>query len=195
MVQELMKTSPVIRAFTAIMPLSEKEIEDFAHITKQQKLTKGEYWIKENKRNDKIAFLLSGYLRKYYIDNDGREITDSFYFESEFCTDLPSIIGNTKPSSNVVAMEDTFLITFSNADFDRLRIRHARFERIYSKLLEQTFLRFYNRVTSLIRQSAKERYRELLQANPVMLQKVTQYHIASYLGISHQHLSRLRSAR
>ena len=192
---ETMNTSAVIKAFTDILPVSEKEIEDFIQITSEEKLSRGQFWIKENKRNERIGFLLNGYLRKYYIDNYGKEITDAFYFSSDFCTDLPSIIGNTRPSSYIVAMEETSLITFSYADFDKLRIQYPRFERIYSKFLELNFIKFYNRTTSFIQQSPKERYTELLKANPTILQKTTQYHIASYLGISYQHLSRLRSAR
>ena len=187
--------SPVINAFTRILPLSEKEIQDFIQITKEEKLSKGQFWIKENKRNERIGFLLNGYLRKYYIDNYGKEITDAFYFSSDFCTELPSIIGNATPSSYIVAMEETSLITFSYPDFDKLRIKYPRFERIYSKFLELNFLKFYNRTTSFIQQTPKERYTELLKGNPMILQKATQYHIASYLGISYQHLSRLRSAR
>ena len=164
-------------------------------IIEEEKLSKGELWIKEGKRNETIAFLVNGYLRKYYVNNDGKEITDYFYFQSDFCTELPSIIGKTRPTSNVVAMEDTDLVTFSYADFDKLRLKHGSFERIYSILLEQTFLRFYNRTVSFIQQTPKERYDELVRTRPLVLQRVTQYHIASYLGISYQHLSRLRSAK
>jgi CRP-like cAMP-binding protein len=192
---ETMSTSPIIHAFIHILPLNEKEIEHFIQITKEENLSKGQFWVKENKPNERIGFLVSGYLRKYYTDNYGKEITDAFYFSQDFCTDLPSIIGNTKSSSYIVAMEETSLITFSYADFDKLRTKYPTFERIYSKFLELNFLKFYNRTTSFIQQTPKERYMEMLKRNPIILQKATQYHIASYLGISYQHLSRLRSAK
>lgn len=192
---ETTKTSPLIQAFAHIVPLTEKEIEEFIQITSEEKLPRGQFWAREDKRNERIAFLLDGYLRKYYIDNDGNEITDAFYFSPDFCMDLPSIIGNTKPSSNTVAMEETSLVTFSYAQFDNLRVKYPSFERIYSKFLELNFLKFYNRTTSFIQESPKERYAQLLKRNPTIFQKATQYHIASYLGISYQHLSRLRSAR
>jgi CRP-like cAMP-binding protein len=192
---ETMNTSPVIEAFTQVLPLTEKEITGFVQITREEKLSKGEFWVREDKRNERIGFLLNGYLRKYYIDNAGKEITDAFYFPPDFCADLPSIISNTKPSSNIVAMEQSSLVVFSYADFDKLRTQSPKFERIYSKFLEVNFLKFYDRTTSFIQQSPKERYSELLKGSPIILEKATQYHIASYLGISHQHLSRLRSVR
>jgi hypothetical protein len=58
--------------------------------------------------------------------------------------------------------------------------------------LEQTFLRFYQRATVFTRFDPIDRYRQLVDTRPEILQKATQYHIASYLGISYQHLSRLR---
>jgi len=195
MIAQTTSASPIISAFTRILPLSEKEIQDFTQITREEELFKGQFWIKENKRNERVGFLLNGYLRKYYIGNSGKEITDAFYFSLDFCTELPSIIGNTTPTSYIVAMEETSLITFSYEDFDKLRVKYSRFERIYSKLLELTFLKSYNRTTSFIQQTPKERYTELLRSSPIILQKATQYHIASYLGISYQHLSRLRSVR
>ena len=190
-----MQSSLLIQVFKSICPLEENEIGDFLQICLETKLSKGEFWIKENKRNERIAFLISGYLRKFYVDPEGKEITDYFYFNSDFCADLPSIVGKTKPTSNIVAMEETSMIIFSYADFEQLRTRHPVFERIYSKMLELTFLRFYNRTNSFIQKSPKERYEELLKVHPLILQKATQYHIASYLGISYQHLSRLRSSK
>jgi hypothetical protein len=61
---ETMNTSPLVQAFSHILPLKEKEIEDFVQITKEEKLSRGQFWVKENKRNERIAFLLNGYLRK-----------------------------------------------------------------------------------------------------------------------------------
>src|SRR6516164_5856330 len=127
-----MLISPLLQVFNAILPLSQTEMDDFAQIIDQEKLSKGQFWIKENKVNKKIGFILNGYLRKFYVSNDGNEMTDYFYFASDFCTDLPSIIGKTKPSSNVVAMEETSLITFPYSDFDELRKRYPNFERIYT---------------------------------------------------------------
>jgi CRP-like cAMP-binding protein len=189
------QASAIIQLFCNISPLTERETEEFLQVTKGEKLSEKQFWMKENKSNKKIAFLLNGYLRKYYIDKNGNDITDYFYFQSDFCSDLPSILSNQKPDSYVVAMEDTSLITFSYADFNKLRIKHPNFEHIYSKLLEQAFLRFYFRTTSFTRLSSKERYDELLRLHPTIFQKAKQYHIASYLGISHQHLSRLRGSK
>jgi CRP-like cAMP-binding protein len=186
--------SPIIDCLNKIVPLAPDEIGQFEAITTMEVLPKGTCLIEEEKANHKLAFLNNGYLRKFYVD-DGIEITDAFYFEGDFCGDLPSIIGKTKPTSSIIAMEETTVVTFAYKEFHRLRGKNPKFERIYSYLLEQTFLRFYQRATVFIRLSPIDRYDQLMETHPEILQKATQYHIASYLGISYQHLSRLRARK
>ncbi len=184
----------ILRIFSAIQPLSEKERDDFAGITKEVQVEKGDYWIRENVSNNNIAWLEKGYLRKYFL-LDGNEKTDSFYFENDFCADLPSIIGGHTPTSNIIAMEPTTLIVFSYVAFNKLCSQSPAIEHIYRVMIEQNFLRFYRRTTSFILQTTKERYENLVREEPQVLQRANQYHIASYIGTSYQHLSRLRAEK
>lgn len=186
--------SKIITVLKKTVPLSEEDCNMFLNITSTSQLNKGDYWIESGKKNDKVAFLEDGYLRKFYV-KDGDEITDSFYFENDFCTDLPSIIGNTLPQAGIVAMQKTTLTIFSYDDFSQLCKNSPALEHLLRVMVELTFLRFYNRTVSFILQTPKERYEELLVTNPQILQSAAQYHIASYLGISPQHLSRLRAKK
>jgi CRP-like cAMP-binding protein len=184
--------SKIIEVLRQIAPLSDTDAERLMEITKTIQIQKGDFWIESGKKNDMMAFIDKGYLRKYYV-KDGDEITDFFYFENEFTADLPSIVGNVLPHANVVAMKKTALTAFSYHDFDKLCQSSLAFEHLHRLVFQYTFLRFYNRTMSFIMKTPKERYDELLASNSQVLQNVTQYHIASYLGISAQHLSRLRS--
>jgi len=172
--------------------LPEEDRTNLVGILSRKTLKKGEYWIEANRKNDRVAFLEDGYLRKYYV-KDGNEVTDFFYFENDFCTDLPSIIGNSLPYASIVAMKDTTITTFRYADFNTLCTSSPALEHIHRVIIEYTFLRFYNRTLSFIIKTPKERYDELMASSPDVIQKATQYHIASYLGITPQHLSRLRA--
>jgi CRP-like cAMP-binding protein len=184
----------IIRVLNSFAPLSQKDCNSFLSILTSRDLNKGDYWIEEGKKNNRVAFLEEGYLRKYYI-KDGNEVTDSFYFENDFCADLPSIIGNSPPHGNIIAMQKTTLTIFSYNDFNQLCKNSPGLEHLNRVIVEFTFLRFYKRAVSFIMQTPKERYNELVATNPAIIQKATQYHIASYLGISPQHLSRLRSGK
>ncbi len=184
----------ILQVLNDITPLSKKESDSFLSILATSTLDKGEYWIEKGKRNNNVAFLEEGYLRKYYV-KDGNEITDFFYFENDFSADLPSIISRSAPHASMVAMEKTTLTTFLYHEFNKLCKKSLAFEHIHRTIIESTFLRFYNRSLSFIVQTPKERYDELVVSNPNVLKRAAQYHIASYLGISPQHLSRLRGKK
>ena len=154
-------------------------------------LEKGEYWIRAGKKNSQVAFVNEGYLRKFYL-RDGIEITDFFYFDNDFSADLPSILDHTVPKASIVAMRKTTLTTFSYHAFNELCKQSAALEHLHRLIVEHTFLRFYKRSVSFILQTPKERYEDLIDSYPKVLEQANQYHIASYLGISPQHLSRLR---
>jgi len=189
----MMETN-ILRFLNGVSPLSEKDNDDILKIVKTKQLKKGEHWLEEGKANYRIAFIEEGYLRKYYV-KDGNEITDAFYFENDICADLPSIIGKTKSVANSVAMQDTVLTAFSYAEFNQLCERSPALEHLNRTLVEITFLRFYDRTASFILKTPKERYDDLVKAKSPILQKATQYHISSYLGIGPQHLSRLRAEK
>jgi CRP-like cAMP-binding protein len=184
----------ILKFLNAVNPLSEEDCENVLGILKTKQLKKGDYWLEEGKANYNVAFVEEGYLRRYWL-KEGNEITDTFYFENDLCVDLPSIISQTKPLSNVIAMQSTSLTIFSYTEFNKLCEKSMALEHLNRILVEGSLLRFYNRTASFILQTPKERYDDLVNAKSPVLQKATQYHIASYLGIGPQHLSRLRAIK
>jgi CRP/FNR family transcriptional regulator, anaerobic regulatory protein len=184
----------ILKFLNAVNPLSEEDCDNVLKLLKTKQLKKGDYWLEEGKVNHYVAFVDEGYLRRYWT-KDGNEITDNFYFENDVCVDLPSIIGKTKLLSNVIAMQRTSLTIFSYTEFNKLCEKSLALEHLNRILVERSLLRFYNRTISFILKTPKERYDDLVNAKSSILQKATQYHIASYLGIGPQHLSRLRAAK
>ncbi len=181
----------IIQVFNDITPLSDRDRNCLNEILNSLCLDKGEYWIREGKKNYDIAFIDKGYLRKFYL-KDGNEITDFFYFDNDFSADLPSILGSTIPMASIIAMQKTTLTTFSYYAFNELCKQSPAIEHLHRLMIESSFLRFYKRSVSFILQTPKERYDDLVVSYPNVFKKAAQYHIASYLGISPQHLSRLR---
>lgn len=181
----------VIQVLNSIVTLRDEDCLRLNEILLTKHLNKGDYWIEADKKNYQIAFIEEGYLRKFY-NKDDKEITDFFYFENDFCADLPSIIANTNSQASIVAMQKTIVTTFKYSDFNALCQESPILEHLHRVIVELTFLRFYKRSVSFIMQTPTERYHDLMVTYPTVFQKATQYHIASYLGISAQHLSRLR---
>ena len=184
----------IIQVFNDITPLSDRDRNSLNEILNSLCLDKGEYWIREGKKNYDIAFIDKGYLRKFYL-KDGNEITDFFYFDNDFSADLPSILGSTNPTASIIAMQKTTLTTFSYHAFNELCKQSPAIEHLHRLMIESSFLRFYKRSVSFILQTPKERYDDLVVSYPNVFKKAAQYHIASYLGISPQHLSRLRKQK
>ena len=125
--------SKIIKVLKKIAPLSADDCDKFLNITTTSQLKKGDYWIQSGIKNDKIAFLEEGYLRKFYV-TEGNERTDFFYFENDFSADLPSIIDNSSPHASIVAMRKTELTIFSYNDFNEL-VKQHRLSSIYIVLL------------------------------------------------------------
>lgn len=184
----------IIEVVNNFVALSNEECKQLEDLLETVQLDKGDYWIREGNKNHHVAFIEQGYLRKFYV-KDGKEITDFFYFENEFSVDLPSILENRTPDANIMAMQKTSLTTFSYYHFNELCKQSLTFEHLHRLLIQFTFLRFYKRTTSFILKTPKERYDDLIASYPDVFQRSAQYHIASYLGISPQHLSRIRGQK
>ena len=182
-----------VKAISGISYFTPDDISLLTSICQSKDLQKGDYWSKENHASDKIGFIETGYLRKFYRKDD-KEITDSFYFENSFTADLPSIITNRASLSSAIAEEDTSVTWFSYKALNELCSTSHRIEHFVREMIEMTFAQFYYRTVSFILRSPKERYDDLIKEFSQVLQRAKQYHIASYLGISAQHLSRLRSS-
>lgn len=183
--------------FALLHSLSSIDAADYAAfkgISKERILTKGEFWIRQGDFASEVAFVQKGYLRKYYIE-EGQDITDFFYLESSFMGDLPSIFSAAPTLSYVEAMEPCLLRVWNYQHIDTLCKTSHTLERLMRKITELSFVTFYNRTKSFTTQSPKERYHTLMQQQPSVLQRATQYHIASYLGIGPQHLSSIRSTK
>ncbi|MDR2271317.1 MAG: cyclic nucleotide-binding domain-containing protein [Sphingobacterium sp.] len=152
---------------------------------------KGTTLLKEGQKSKNSYFVLKGCIRIYYIV-DGEEKTTAFYTEMEALTP-PCVISKTPAEYYVSCVEDTILLV-SNADMEvEINSKFPKFEimcRILSEeLLAKQKIDFYEFKIS----SPEQRYLNLLQKRPDLIQRVPQHQLASYLGIQPQSLSRLRA--
>lgn len=183
-----------LKILSTMAPLTPEEQEALAGLAKVVHLSKGDWWVREGLRADRVGFIEKGYLRKYYI-KDGKELTDYFYFDHSFVGDIPAILTNKPSIVNVVTMEASELLVFSYAAIEALCSKYHGIEHLMRIIIQQTFITFYHRSASFILSTPQERYEHLLMEQPAVLERAAQYHIASFLGITPQHLSRLRARR
>lgn len=152
---------------------------------------KGTVLLKEGQTSKDSYFVLKGCIRTYYV-LDGEEKTTAFYTEMDVLTP-PCVISKTPSDYYISCTEDTIL-TVSNSDMEvEVNSKFPKFEimcRILSEeLLAKQRIDFDEFKTS----SPEQRYLNLLQSRPDLIQRVPQHQLASYLGIKPQSLSRLRA--
>jgi CRP-like cAMP-binding protein len=152
---------------------------------------KGTVILKEGQKSRESFFVLKGCIRVYYI-KDGEEKTTEFYTEMEGLTP-PCVINNTPSDNYISTIEDTMLL-ISNVDMsEEVNRKFPKFDtmcRVFSEeLLAKERINFDEFKTS----SPEQRYMNLLQKRPDLIQRVPQHQLASYLGIKPQSLSRLRA--
>ena len=140
----------------------------------------------------KLIFVSSGLLRFYYPSEDGKESNKAFLTEGAFGGALAAASLGLPLIYGVEALEETALLAADLSDLCALYDEHPVFDRFGRKLAERLLTRKELRMRALLQQSAKERYLELRQAQPDLVRRVPQYHLASYLGVTEASLSRLK---
>ncbi len=139
-----------------------------------------------------LAFVKTGVLRSF-LTTDEREITNAFFLPGSFASAFTSFITQTPSSWAVQAVESCELVVFSHDLLQTLYTRHRAWLHFGKALMEEQFIQKCRRERSLLRDTADQRYQAMLQQYPSLEQHVPQYHIASYLGMQPETLSRLRA--
>ena len=139
-----------------------------------------------------VLFVARGLLRFYYPADDGRESNKAFVAEGEFAGALAAANLGLPLLYGVQALEPTTVLATPYTDFVALMEADPAFERLGRKLAELILTRKELRTRSLLLQSARERYLDFVAQHPGLVQRVPLYHIASLLGVTDVHLSRVR---
>ena len=172
--------------------MSEETQDYLQQIFTQEVLPKGEYLIEEGKVCRHLYFLEKGCLRGFY-NLDGKEITHWFGFENDFVTSFHSFITQTPAVENIQLMEGSVLWSISKDALARLLDQHQDAERLLRIAYEKYYIKLEGRFVNSQFRTAAERYEQLLEENPEIIERVPLGYIASYLGISQETLSRVRS--
>ncbi|GAA5521263.1 Crp/Fnr family transcriptional regulator [Aliifodinibius salicampi] len=172
-------------------PLSHKGLNELLSSFKQRVIPQNTIILKETETDRKLRFLNKGVIREYYL-NDHREVNINFYTKPRFITDFSSFINTVKTKRNQQSLTDIELLELDRIPFFKLLEKYECREEfrdlVFEQLLKIREMFEYNRVTK----TPEELYKELRIYKPEWLQEIPQYHIASYLGITPETLSRIR---
>jgi CRP-like cAMP-binding protein len=147
--------------------------------------------LSEGEISNTIYFVLKGCVRLFY-NADGNEKTAFFYTEGKFICAGESYTKGVPAIENYQALEDTVLMHFDKRPTDRLLQLYPHLEIIARLGTEDELITCQKIIASFVTLSPEKRYLELLETNPSLFQRANQQHIASYLGVSPETLSRIK---
>lgn len=150
-----------------------------------------EYFVRVGDRGHAIGFVLKGVLRKFYQTEDGKEYIKDFSPEQRLVTPYSALLQDQPSRLAIQALEDTRLLIIPYKQFTALYGRHECWQELGRRIAEGLFIEREQREWELLLFSAKERYELFVKRYPNLLKRVSQYNIASYLGVSAVSLSRL----
>jgi len=151
--------------------------------------------LEEGKVSKQYIYIEKGCVRAFF-NNNGDDKTIQFFFENEGLTSFESFINNTPSLCTIETIEPSVLYLLSKRYVTRLMDELSHEPGFVQMILQMSARRqthYMNEFVSFIRDSPEERYRKLLNERPHIVQRVPQHYIASYLGVSKVHLSRIKS--
>ncbi len=183
--------NPIVVQLKKYGSFSEAAEKDIVLKTNHFLKAKGDHFLKEGQRVSSYFVLNRGLIRAYFNKN-GKEVNTWFGEEHQiFCSILP--VYTEKPSfENIQFLEDSEVYAISADDLETLYHSYPELNLIGRKIAEEVCVVLEERITSLHTETAIERYHSLLKLQPNLLNRISLGHIASYLGITQETLSRIR---
>lgn len=142
----------------------------------------------------RIYFIESGCLRMFFTDIN-KDVTVQFFFEGEHVCSMESFLKNIPSNFSLETLENTTFYTLSKENYNRLCADLPAFNNYFQEFVQGRMFHYVNLLLDYIRLTPEQRYQQLLKTHPEILQRVHQYHIASYLGITAVSYSRIRGRK
>lgn len=183
----------ILKNIAKHISLHQEEADCFTSFLKKKKVLKKEFVLKGEEVCKYINFVHSGTLRAYYLDKTGKESTIMFAVADWWITDMFCFINQQPAMLTIEALEESIIFQLSKDDLERLYIKIPKFERFFRIIFQNAYIREQLRTIQNLSLPAEERYHLFLSKYPQVVQQVTQKQIASYLGITPEFLSMIRS--
>ena len=178
-----------IQSFTTLSPKAEEYV---VSIAKEKSVSKGDVLIRQGQAVKNTYFVKDGCIRSYCIDKKGKEHTLQFAIKNWWISDFIAIYNNELSTLTIECITDSNIIEFNTEKLNRIYSIFPEFEAFQRKNLERHVVSLHKRILNQLQLTAPERYDLFLKQYPDIEQYTPNYHIASYLGITQQSLSRIR---
>ena len=178
--------------FNAVSKLDESTWDKILPLFKEDSLLKNEYFAKENQTARQIAFLKTGVVRAFFINQEGKDYNKQFFVGQSIIGAYTSLLTGKTNLIAQQALTDCIIYTCDFASLTKLYDQCPDLERFARKIAEHYFLEKEKKEIEIVLLNASQRYILFKEEFPTLEQLISQFHIASYLGISATQLSRIR---
>ncbi|KAF2507611.1 Crp/Fnr family transcriptional regulator [Flavobacterium zhairuonense] len=173
--------------------LSEEEANQFVSHFKIKNIKKRQFIVQPDFVAKYRSYVVDGALRAYVVNDEGQEHTIAFAIEDWWISDYNSYIYQQPATMFVVALEDAVLLQIDFETEAKLRMANPKFETFFRITAERTAAFFQRRIITNLTSSAEERYDKFITQYPLIVNRVPQYALASYLGMTTEFLSKIKN--
>lgn len=170
----------------------QKFLEYFKDQIQLESLSKNDYFASEGQYSKKIAWIKTGFIRSFQIDYKGNDVSLNFFQPGEFCGAYYAFYSQQPSVENLIAMTDCELYTIRYEELMKAYQGHLELNIFGRKSIEEVCIRKDFRIAKLLQLNAEGRYKWFLETYPEIYKIAQGKHIASFLGIQPETLSRIR---
>ena len=184
-------TEELITSIQSLIDLNTREKDCIQLLFKKKSIKKGDFFLAEGQICKHVGFIVKGLIR-YYINHDGEDKTYDFAQENDFVCNNESFIPQIPSTKIIQALEECDILQISYADLQVFYSSIRQGERFGRLVIEKVFIKTLQDLSSFYTDTPEYRYAQFIKRHPDLQQRISQYHIASYVGVKPQSLSRIR---
>jgi CRP-like cAMP-binding protein len=181
-----------IQKFVQLLP---EEVEVFCSSFKETKIKKRQFIVQPEFTAKYRNYIVDGAFRSYVVGDNGEDHTITFAINDWWITDYNSYIFQQPATMFVVALEDSLIMQLDFKTEQELKKMNPKFETFFRMIAERSVAFYQRRLITNLTKTAEERYHEFDEKYPAIVQRVPQYALASFLGMTTEYLSKLRNKR
>lgn len=183
----------LIKNLSNFVTLTTEEVEIIKSLFTYKKYRKRQYILQAGDVTRYETFIVKGITRTYEVDDKGQEHIMQFGVEDWWVGDMYSFLTEKPTNYHIDCLEDTEVFHITKQDLETLYEKVPKMERHFRMMIQNAFIALSKRLSASLAKTALERYEEFVTKYPQIEQRVANHQIASYLGITPQTLSRIRS--
>jgi CRP/FNR family transcriptional regulator len=185
----------IIRHFDQYLPLDENEQQALTSRLSMRKVKRRQYILQEGDMCKSFTYVQEGLFKMYGVDASGTEHNLLFARENEWIADIDSLHKERPSKLYIEAVEPSTVLQLSKGDLWYLYTHYPKFDRNFRVIIEDKYIELQNRLLQTFSATASERYESFLEQYPHLSIRLPNTQIASYLGITPEFLSKIRSER